>query len=504
MNSLINLPIFQSIFLILPEVIFIVFIISLVVYGLITPMIAKAGDITENYSVYFSWIVILCVGSFLILTISNLTVGFEGYLFSDQYVTTNALTVWKILLAVSFISVLVLSLEYQKYDNLAIFEYSLLFLIAFLAMLLLICSNSFISFYLALEAQSLTLYVLAGFSRKSELSTESAIKYFILGVLASGILLLGITFIYMSFGTLNFVDLEMLYATPGLTNSLSELGVVMVTIALMFKLAAAPFHVWSPDVYEGAPMPSTIFFATVVKLTSIIITSRLLFDVFAFSNAWYPVVGACAFFSFIFGAFGTLQQTKVKRFVAYSGITNIGFFLLCFVCVKEVGLNSLFIYSIIYFVTVFGFIGVVVSLLDSRGSSISPSARLIHLLDFSLLLKKNTQLGIAVILFLFSMAGIPPVAGFFAKLYVLFAVINNNGYFLAMFALLASVLSSYYYIRIIKIVSFSFSSIISWRSFKTPSREISILISLCLLFICVYGFYPDILSGFLFVLSNSY
>jgi len=190
--------------------------------------------------------------------------------------------------------------------------------------------------------------------------------------------------------------------------------------------------------------------------------------VFAFSNAWYPVVGACAFFSFIFGAFGTLQQTKVKRFVAYSGITNIGFFLLCFVCVKEVGLNSLFIYSIIYFVTVFGFIGVVVSLLDSRGSSISPSARLIHLLDFSLLLKKNTQLGIAAILFL------------------------------------ASVLSSYYYIRIIKIVSFSFSSIISWRSFKTPSREISILISLCLLFICVYGFYPDILSGFLFVLSNSY
>lgn len=485
------IPVFQSIFIVFPELFCVISLIVLLIYGLLIPVVSNSGVIGANYSVCFSWLVLFSIIIFLGLSISNLGFGNDMYLFGNEYFTNDTLTVWKVVLGLCFVCVLVLSLEYQKYENLAIFEYPVLFLIAFTAMLFLLCANSFISFYLALEAQSLTLYILAGFARKNELSTESAIKYFILGVLASGILLLGITFVYMGCGTLNFVDLQVLFATPVFNNSLSELGIVFITIALMFKLAAAPFHVWSPDVYEGAPMPSTIFFATVVKLTSIIISSRILFEVFADLEAWYPVVSVCAFLSFVFGAFGTLQQTKVKRFIAYSGITNIGFFLLCFLCVPEIGLTSLLLYSIVYMLTTFGFLGVTISMLESRGVTGS-FKRLVYLADFGLLLKKNIQLGLAAILFLFSMAGIPPVAGFFAKFYVLFGLLNSNGFFLAMFALLVSVLTSYYYIRIIKIIGFAINSPVNWKSFKTPSREVSLLIGVCLLLICVYAIYPAV------------
>jgi NADH-quinone oxidoreductase subunit N len=500
-------PIFQTGAFIIPEFFCMLAITILLVYGLLIPVVYPSllseksistkfdsgvkNLLSENYSVCLSWLTILSLVFLVILFIQSAGIGQESFLFGNHYLKTDHLTYWKLLLTVTFIGVLILSLEYQKYENLAVFEYPLLFFIAFLAILFLMSENIFLSFYLALEAQSLSLYILAGFARKNELSTEAAVKYFILGVLASGVLLLGISFIYMVYGTFNFVDLHLIYATPTLTKPLGDFGLILVVIALMFKLAAAPFHIWSPDVYEGAPLPSTIFFATVVKLTSIVICSRILLDVFVNTALWYPVVSLCSILSLAFGAFGTLYQAKLKRFIAYSGITHIGFVLMCFCCVPDKAMSSLAFYAVVYLMTMLGLLGVSICLIDSRGPFLNK--RLIYLADFSLLIKKNLLLAMSGILFLFSLAGIPPVAGFFAKFYVIFSLVNSNVYFLAMFGLLTSVLTSFYYIRLIRTMAFATSSPTTWRSVKTPSREVSLLIGVSLFIISFYAIHPNFL-----------
>ena len=423
----------------------------------------------------------------------------EFVLFDNQFVQSDFLVNGKVILLFLLISTFCLSLDYYRYEGLDLFEYPLLKMLAIFMTFFVISSNSFISFYMALEAQSLILYILAAFARKNELSTEAGIKYFILGVLASGMLLMGIVLIYMSYGTFFFDDIAILNYHLSHKPILVELGCVLIVISLMFKIGAAPFHVWLPDVYEGSPLPSTIFFATVIKFTMLVIFVRLFSMIFAYVDASFYVLNLCSFLSIMIGSIGTLRQTRLKRFVAYSGIVHVGFMLLCLCSFdSSISVEAFFFYVLMYMITSIGFFGIVTSmrpLLDN-------SYRSMYFIEFSHLAHKNLFLAISGMIFIASMAGIPPLSGFFAKFYVLWATIESKNYFLGLVALIFSVLSMFYYLRIIRIMWFD-ASIPTWISYRVPERLCAILISLSVFMIVGYFFEPSILSSLFFILFST-
>jgi NADH-quinone oxidoreductase subunit N len=423
----------------------------------------------------------------------------ETVLFDNHFVQNFFLTNNKTILLFLLISTFCLSLDYYKYEGLDLFEYPLLKMLALFMTFFVISSNSFIAFYMALEAQSLILYILAAFARKNELSTEAGIKYFILGVLASGMLLLGIVLIYMSYGTFMFEDIAILNHHLIVKPVLVELGSVLIVSALMFKLGAAPFHVWIPDVYEGSPLPSTIFFATAIKFTTLIILIRLFTTIFMQVDASYYVVFLCAFTSLFVGSIGTLRQTKLKRFVAYSGIVHVGFMLLCLCSLESAyALQAFFFYILLYMITTVGFFGIVGSMRPLSDCSY----RSIYFIEFSHLAQKNLLLSVSGMIFIASMAGIPPLSGFFAKFYVLFATVDSRNFFLAMVALILSVLSMFYYLRIIRIMWFD-PSLTNWISYRPPERLCSLLISISVFIIVAYFFEPAILTELFFIMFKT-
>ena len=436
------------------------------------------------------------------LSISIFSIGLfslsqiEVILFDNHFIQSNLLLNVKIILLILLISTFCLSIDYYRYEGLDLFEYPLLKMLAIFMTFFVVSANSFISFYMALEAQSLILYILAAFARKNELSTEAGIKYFILGVLASGMLLMGIVLIYMGYGTFLFDDIAILNHHLAQKPILVELGCVLIIISLMFKLGAAPFHVWLPDVYEGSPLPSTIFFATVIKFTTLVIFVRLFSIIFAYVDASFYVLNLCAFLSLLIGSIGTLRQTRLKRFVAYSGIVHVGFMLLCFCSFdSSLALEALFFYVMLYLITSIGFFGIVTSMRPL----VDQSYRSIYFIEFSHLAQKNLGLAISGMIFIASMAGIPPLSGFFAKFYVLLATIDSQNYFLGLFALILSVLSMFYYLRIIRIMWFD-PSISNWISYNPPERFCALLISFSVFVIVSYFFEPALLTELFAVL----
>lgn len=423
----------------------------------------------------------------------------ETLLFDNHFIQNFFLINGKVILLLLLITTFCLSLDYYKYEGLDLFEYPLLKMLAIFMTFFVISSNSFISFYMALEAQSLILYILAAFARKNELSTEAGIKYFILGVLASGMLLLGIVLIYMSYGTFMFEDIAILNHHLIVKPVLVELGSALIVSALMFKLGAAPFHVWIPDVYEGSPLPSTIFFATVIKFTTLVILIRLFTSIFSQVNSSFYVVYLCAIASLFVGAIGTLRQTKLKRFVAYSGIVHVGFMLLCLCSIESAyAMQAFFFYVLIYLVTTVGFFGIVTSMRPL----IDRSYRSMYFIEFSNLAQKNLLFSVSGMIFIASMAGIPPLSGFFAKFYVLLATVDSKNYLLGMVALILSVLTMFYYLRIIRIMWFD-ASLSHWISYKPPERYCALLISFSVFVIVAYFFEPAILTELFFILFNA-
>jgi NADH-quinone oxidoreductase subunit N len=303
----------------------------------------------------------------------------------------------------------------------------------------------------------------------------------------------------MSYGTFMFEDIAILNHHLIVKPVLVELGSVLIVSALMFKLGAAPFHVWIPDVYEGSPLPSTIFFATAIKFTTLIILIRLFTTIFMQVDASYYVVFLCAFTSLFVGSIGTLRQTKLKRFVAYSGIVHVGFMLLCLCSLESAyALQAFFFYILLYMITTVGFFGIVGSMRPLSDCSY----RSIYFIEFSHLAQKNLLLSVSGMIFIASMAGIPPLSGFFAKFYVLFATVDSRNFFLAMVALILSVLSMFYYLRIIRIMWFD-PSLTNWISYRPPERLCSLLISISVFIIVAYFFEPAILTELFFIMFET-
>jgi NADH-quinone oxidoreductase subunit N len=396
--------------------------------------------------------------SLLVLLLTLLIVNNNSINFMIVYQNTfifDLLTsnVKQILLAATIFCLIISedTLVRQQINN---FEYFILILCAILGLMLLVSSYDMISLYLAIELQSLCLYVLAASKKNSSFSTEAGLKYFILGSFSSALLLFGISVLYGCTGTTNFDNFYLLFSgidrETFLLTAPVEKALIFIAAAFFFKIAAAPFHMWSPDVYEGSPTSSTIFFAVIPKIALFAVFLRLFQTIF--SSFEETFLFALIFFSIssvIVGSFVALRQKKLKRLLAYSSISHVGYMLLAFSANSLEGTQSLFFYLIVYMITSVCIWSVVLSLNTTTNMERSKT-----LIDLASVSNFNPMLGFTAMLAFFSLAGVPPLVGFFAKMEIFVSALGSSLFFASLIAILSSVISSYYYIRLIKTMYF--------------------------------------------------
>ena len=382
---------------------------------------------------------------------------------------------------------LLMSLGYIRREGMERFEYPVLILFATLGMFVMVSANDLMSLYIGLEMQSLALYVCAAFQRDSLRSTEAGLKYFVLGAVASGMLLYGASMVYGFTGTTSFT------ALAGELRSGSDIslgvvvGLVFIAAGLAFKVSAVPFHMWTPDVYEGAPSPVTAFFSIVPKVAAVALLIRVLTGPFGGLFAeWQQIVFLLAVASMMLGAFGAIAQTNIKRLMAYSSIGHVGYILVGLAAGTVEGVNGIAIYLATYLAMGIGAWGCILAMRRQQ--------RMVEdIADLAGLSRSNPGLAAAFAVFMFSMAGIPPLAGFFGKFYVFLAAVNAGLYTLAVVGVLTSVVGAFYYIRIVKIMYFDEAG----DAFDRPvGRELSWVIGLAAAFTLLFFVYTGpILDG---------
>ena len=366
-------------------------------------------------------------------------------IFNESYIIDQFSIFMKILVLLFSLFVLVISKEYVKSNNIDKIEYPIIILSSTLGMVLMISSYDLIIFYLALELQSICIYILASFKREDLKSTEAGLKYFILSALASGLLLYGCSLIYGFTGSTNF---------DVISNSLSDsntgaiFGIVFIIVALAFKISAVPFHMWTPDVYEGSPTSITSFFALIPKIAGMAVFIRFMYVPFVNAiEQWQTIIVFLSIASMTLGAVAAIGQNNIKRLIAYSSIGHMGYALAGLAAGTDNGIQSIIIYLTIYLVMNLGIFGCIFMM---RRENIFFE----NINDLSGLSKNHPLLALSFLLILFSLAGIPPLAGFFAKFYIFMAVIEANMYMLAIIGLVTTVVSAFYYLRVIKIIYF--------------------------------------------------
>ena len=459
----------QTIIYILPELFLTLVIISLLMVGVFVKNSFKLVNLLAILS--------LLLGVVLILNTPQEIIK----LFNNSYIIDPLAIFMKVLTLLFCFFVLVSSKEYIKINSIDKIEYPVLILTSTLGMILMISSYDLIVFYLGLELQSLSLYILASFKTDEERSTEAGLKYFVLSALASGLLLYGCSLIYGFTGSTNFAVIsENLKAdNPG-----AVFGIVFVIVGLAFKISAVPFHMWTPDVYEGSPTSVTSFFALVPKIAAVSVFIRFMYVPFInVINQWQTIIIFLSIASMILGAVAAIGQLNIKRLMAYSSIGHMGYALAGIATGTNAGVQSTIIYLTIYLVMNLGAFGCIFMM---RRENIFYE----NINDLSGLSKNHPLLALCFLIILFSLAGIPPLAGFFAKFYVFVAVVEVEMYALAIIGLITTVVSAFYYLRIIKIIYFDKP--------KKPfdeSNNLGLKVSLVLssILILVYFIYPSIL-----------
>ncbi len=414
----------------------------------------------------------------LLAILLNLNSDQETSLFNQSYKIDSLSNFMKIIMIISGIFVMLASSKYLQIIKISKIEYPVLVLSAILGMMVMISSNDLIVFYMGLELQSLALYVLASFNRDNLLSTESGLKYFILSALSSGLLLYGCSLIYGFSETTNFN--EILNNSRGAEYGLT-FGIVFILVGLAFKISAVPFHMWAPDVYQGSPTSVTIFFAILPKIAALTVFIRFLYVPFInMIDQWQMIIIFISIASMIFGAVAAIGQTNLKRLVAYSSIGHMGYALAGLSVGTNQGIQSSITYISIYFVMNLAFFSCLFML--RRGDNYFEKID-----DLSGLSKNHPILAFSMMVILFSLAGIPPLAGFFAKFYIFMAVIEQSMYFLAVVGLLSTVVAAFYYLRIIKIIYFD-----PEKEMYEKNHHIGLKLTLLLstIFITAYFIYP--------------
>ena len=404
-------------------------------------------------------------------------------IFLDSFTRDPFSNFFKILILIASLFVLNTSKVFITDNKIGKFEYPIIILLSILGMFFMVSSNDIILFYLGLELQSLSLYILASIDRDNLRSSESGIKYFVLSALSSGLLLYGCSLLYGFTGSTNF---DLIADQLIKDNTGAVFAMVFVLVGLAFKVSAVPFHMWTPDVYEGAPTSITSYFAVVPKVAGLAVLIKFMFIPFSnILSEWQLIIIFISIASMILGAVAAIVQKNIKRLLAYSSIGHVGYALAGVATGVISGYESSIIYISIYVVMNIGAFSCLY-LLKKDGEYRE------NISDLSGLSKKQPLLAISFLVILFSLAGIPPLAGFFAKFYVFTAVIEQKMYALAIIGLLTTVISAFYYLRIIKIIYFD-DSAISFDPVKNSVAKLSVLISCAILI--TFFLYPAILNN---------
>ena len=399
----------------------------------------------ESFARSVTWlaVAVLVIAGVLVAAEPDLRfVAFNGLFIADPFAGYA-----KILILLGTALSLVMSIGYNERERIERCEFPVLILLATLGMMLMVSANDLIALYLGIELQSLALYVVAAYRRDTLRSTEAGLKYFVLGALSSGLLLYGASMVYGFAGTTQFGALREVLDAGSVPIGVI-VGIVFVTAGLAFKVSAVPFHMWTPDVYEGAPTPVTAFFSIAPKVAAMALFTRVMFGPFAGAvDDWQQIIIVIAIASMILGALAAINQTNIKRLMAYSSIGHMGYALVGLAAGNEAGVQGVLVYLAIY---LFMNVGAFACILCMRREG-----RMVeNINDLAGLNRTQPALALALWIFMFSLAGIPPLAGFFGKLYVFLAAVQAELYAVAIIGLLASVISAFYYLRIVKLMYF--------------------------------------------------
>ena len=448
--------------------------------------------ILPELSIFISAVLLLIVGLFvknikLIINLAIITLIIAIILVFVQPVQSafnNSLTIdefskiAKTLILIGSLASIVMYHSSREDLNINLFEYPILILLASIGMMIMVSANDLIAIFIGLELQSLTLYVLAALNRNHLASSEAGLKYFLLGALSSGLLLFGLSYIYGFTGNTN---LNLISTTVTSENIGLIIGIVFVCSGIAFKVSAVPFHMWTPDVYEGAPTPVTAFFALAPKVAAIALAVRFLivgFGDIAFD--WQQIIIFLSIASMVFAAFAAIAQKNIKRLMAYSSIGHVGYALIGLVCGTPQGISSLVIYLSIYLIMNIGVFSFILSM-KNKGEYYE------NISDLSGLYKTHPYYSVVITILMFSLAGIPPLAGFFGKFYIFIAAIESNLLLLAIVGILASVVGAFYYLRIIKVIYFDESKN-SYDGFN--HRSLGLLTHPSAILILIFCLYP--------------
>jgi len=424
----------------LPELIVAIGAIILLMYGVFRPE-------TQSEAVNVGWlaILVLIVAGMVMLAYADEPQS----LFDGAFINDGFARFMKMLVLIGSAFALVLAFDDFSDHGIMKFEYPVLVLLATVGMMVMISAGDLIALYIGLELQSLALYVVAAYRRDSVRSSEAGLKYFVLGALSSGMLLYGASLLYGFAGSTDFqVIANAAKGQDVATNLWLVFGLVFLLVGLAFKISAVPFHMWTPDVYEGSATPVTAFFATAPKVAAIALLMRVTLGAFpGIAAQWQQIVTFIAIASMLLGAFAAIGQTNIKRLMAYSSIANIGFALVGLAANTLEGVQGVLIYMAIYIVMTLGVFACILSMRRDDQS-------LEDISELSGLAKNNLPMAFALMILMFSLAGIPPLVGFFAKYHVFLAAIQSGLYPLAIIGVLASVVGAYYYLRIVKVMFF--------------------------------------------------
>lgn len=400
---------------------------------------------TRNIFRSVSWFTVFIFAACAVLVLA--TGGKNATTFGGMFVTDGFAVFVKILILAGSAAAIVLALPFLEKSKLDQFEYPVLIALATLGMMMMVSANDMLALYMGLELQSLCLYVLAAINRDRQRSTEAGLKYFVLGALSSGMLLYGISLVYGFTGTTSFEGLATQFA-EGSASTGVLVGMVFILAGLSFKISAVPFHMWTPDVYEGAPTPVTAFFAAAPKVAAFALLLRVAYGAFPdLTDAWRQIIVLISILSMFLGALAAIQQTNIKRLMAYSSIGHVGYALVGVAAGTQEGVEGVLVYLAIYLTMTLGTFACILSMRRKDGM-------VEDIYDLGGLAQTRPRLAFAIATFMFSLAGIPLLAGFFGKLYIFLAAIHAGLYELAAVGVVASVIGAFYYLRIVKVLYF--------------------------------------------------
>ncbi len=468
----------------IPEIV----LLSLISVLLIADSIWANKEKYKFATYYLTQVILVVVGLLIVFSFTTE----EIITFHGSFIRDSFADILKIFIIIISLAVFLFSKEYLIQKQFFSGEFFILGLFGVLGMFVMVSAHNFITMYLGLEIMSLALYTMIAMRKDHRESLEAAMKYFILGALATGMLLYGFSMVYGATGTIQFDVMAQVIAEGNVDQTVLAFGLVFVVIGLAFKLGAVPFHMWVPDVYHGSPTAVTLYLATAAKIAAFAMTYRILVDALpGVVEDWQPLLIMLSVLSLLVGSVVAIAQDNIKRMLAYSGIGHVGFIMLGFIAANPDGYSAAMFYTLVYAITGVAAFGMIVVLAVGK-------KEFDKIADFKGLNATNPWLALMMVFVMFSMAGIPPFIGFYSKILVIEEVINAGFLWLAVFAVVTAVISAYYYLQVVKVMYFDKPA--DDQPVTTPSKSLTYTVSFVAIALLLLGILP---STFIDLVYNS-